>query len=139
MGASLCGNRAQSEGWPFGPSLYTRIVAGVQTDEIERWLKREFEDPAEEAISKATADLRLTSLDWHRLIQFVAAQDVRTPRSLEEHLQRGRETMPGVLQHSLEETVRRLEHARETGEAITPVKVANSEYIPLRNDAAGAG
>lgn len=32
--------------------LYTRIVAETETDEIERWLDREFEAPAEEPLEK---------------------------------------------------------------------------------------
>jgi hypothetical protein len=47
--------------------LYTRVVAGQATDEIERWLDSEFETPAEEALGKQplTHDSRRTTgSDW---------------------------------------------------------------------------
>ena len=57
----------------YHPHLYTRVMAGQATDEIERWLDSEFETPAEEALQKATSDARLTPDDWKRLIHFLAA------------------------------------------------------------------
>jgi Protein of unknown function (DUF4238) len=32
--------------------LYTRMVSGEESDEVETWLKRMFEDPAEDALGK---------------------------------------------------------------------------------------
>jgi hypothetical protein len=65
--------------------LYTRIAAGEESDEVEKWLDREFEGPAEESLHKATSEARLTPDDWRRLVCFLAAQDVRTPARFAEH------------------------------------------------------
>src|ERR1051326_560721 len=40
--------------------LYTQIVTGRETDEIERWFDREFESPAKEPLTKALSDAQLT-------------------------------------------------------------------------------
>jgi hypothetical protein len=66
--------------------LYTRLVAGEETDEFEQWLDQEIETPAAEVIEKAISDTQLTPDDWKRLVQFLAAQQVRTPRWLAEQL-----------------------------------------------------
>ena len=70
------------------------MVAGRESDDIEKWLNREFETPAEEALRKVTSDRRLTPDDWKRLIRFLAAQDVRTPAHLIEDLQRWDKLFP---------------------------------------------
>ena len=66
--------------------LYSRVVLGTETDEMERWFEREFDTPAAEPIRKAIEDERLTKTDWERLIRFVAAQIVRTPPSWQRSL-----------------------------------------------------
>src|SRR5258706_8436660 len=38
--------------------LYTRMASGQESDEIEEWLSREFEDPAREAIGNVVAEGR---------------------------------------------------------------------------------
>jgi hypothetical protein len=119
-------------GVAYRAHLYTRIASGVETDEIETWLEREFETPAEEALMKATTEGQLTPTDWHNLVRFLAAQDVRTPARLAENLQRWHETLPRVLDDTLQESVRKLELAKRSGEPITAAQVDNSEYIPLR-------
>lgn len=58
-------------------NLYTRIVSGQDTDEVEHWLNEEFETPAQVSIEKTIADERLNSQDWHHIIRFLAAQDLR--------------------------------------------------------------
>src|SRR5271168_1916025 len=69
-------------GIAYHAHLYTRIVSGTQTDEVEKWLNAEFETPAEEALKRATGGSRLSPTDWHNLVRFLAAQDVRTPARL---------------------------------------------------------
>jgi hypothetical protein len=59
--------------------LYTRTVGGIESDEIERWLAEEIEDPAREPLDKATSDQRLSPNDWNCILRFLAAQYVRTP------------------------------------------------------------
>jgi hypothetical protein len=119
-------------GIAYHAHLYTRIVSGIQTDEIEKWLNTEFETPAEDALNKATCDSRLSPTDWHNLIRFLAAQDVRTPARLSENIERWKETLPAMLDDTLREAVNKLEEVKKSGESINIAKTANSEYIPLR-------
>lgn len=112
--------------------LYTRIASGVESDEIEKWLNAEFETPAEEALVKATQDRRLSQADWHNLVRFVAAQDVRTPARLIESLKRWNTNLPALLENNLKESVHRLEAAKKSGQPIDSAKAANSEFIPMR-------
>jgi hypothetical protein len=120
------------KGIAYRAHLYTRIVATGQTDEFETWLNEEFETPAEEALKKATEDMRLTPNDWQRIIRFVAAQDVRTPASLFESTQRWNKAGPIMLEETLQKSIRRLELAKSRGEKIKAVKAPNSEYLPVR-------
>lgn len=90
--------RDSIKGVAYHKHLYTRIISGVESDEIETWLDREFEAPAEEALRKATAGLQLAKFDWYNLVRFLAAQDVRTPALLMENLSRWNEMVPATLQ-----------------------------------------
>jgi len=119
-------------GVAYHAHLYTRIAAGVQTDEIERWLNTEFESPAEEALRKATSEARLSVEDWRNLVRFLAAQDVRTPARLSDTLEFWKQNLQGVLDDTLHETVAQLETAKASGQRVTFTRLAASEYIPLR-------
>jgi hypothetical protein len=65
--------RSSLKGMAYRTHLYTRVIAGGETDEFEKWFNEEFETPAEEAIRKVTEGMRLTPRDWHNIIRFVAA------------------------------------------------------------------
>jgi hypothetical protein len=112
--------------------LYTRTAAGLATSEVEHWFSREFESPVKSALVKATSDAQLTSDDYYHLVRFLAAQDVRTPAALSSYLQRAKNTVPSVLQHSVEDALRDLEHAKKSGQPVARPKWPFSEYIPLR-------
>jgi hypothetical protein len=120
------------KGVAYQRNLYTRIVSGAETDEIEKWLNAEFEAPAEGALAKATTNRRLAPADWHALVRFLAAQDVRTPSRFLSDLQHWKDTLPRVLDKTLEESVREMETAKQAGRTINVKKAANSEYLPLR-------
>jgi hypothetical protein len=120
------------KGIGYHEHLYTRTVAGVESDEIEKWLNKEFETPAEEALMKATSEMRLSARDWRNLIRFVAAQDVRTPAHLHDDLQRWNKELPGVLEKTLRDAVDRAEAAKKARQPIPRVKAYNSDLIPLR-------
>ncbi len=108
--------------------LYTRLALGQETDEVETWLNRDFETPAEAPLRKATEGDRLTPNDWDTLIRFVAAQIVRTPAFLAKSLPMWQERVPGILNNIMEELPRRLVEIKESGEVRT---VPYSDYIPL--------
>ena len=89
--------------------LYTQIISGRESDELESWLDQEFESPANEALSKVTLERQLSSLDWEVLIKFLAAQDVRTPARLYEHVQRSQKELPEILQNVMSELETKLD------------------------------
>jgi Protein of unknown function (DUF4238) len=112
--------------------LYTRIAAGQETDDFERWLDREFETPAEDPLRKVTSGARLTPDDWKHLVRFVAAQDVRTPARLVENLQWWPQILPDILDNTLRDSLRELQQARETGEVVQQEPTRDTWPIPLR-------
>ena len=112
--------------------LYTKIAASGESDEIEHWLGREFESPAEEAIEKAISGRRLSAADWVLLVRFFAAQDVRTPARLVENLERWSATLPGLIQETLRDSVRRLEAAGKGERELLARRAPEHEPIPFR-------
>ncbi|MBZ5661010.1 MAG: DUF4238 domain-containing protein [Acidobacteriia bacterium] len=124
--------RDSIKGVAYHKHLYTRIISGVESDEIETWLDRDFEAPAEEPLRKATAGLQLAKTDWYNIIRFLAAQDVRTPARLTEVLSHSNEIMSAVLQECAEGAVQKLEEARRSGKPIKESKFPDSEILPLR-------
>jgi hypothetical protein len=124
--------RAHVSGVGYQTHLYTRVVLGAETDDIERWLEREFDTPATAPIRKAIEDERLRNADWQTLIRFVAAQIVRTPAFLAENLPLWNQMMPTVLNEVLQDLRRELERARQSGGRLPLTNVPNTEYLPLR-------
>jgi hypothetical protein len=111
--------------------LYTRIAAGRETDDVERWLDTEFEAPAKEPLEKVVSDARLSPDDWRRLIRFAVAQDLRTPARLIENLQRWNRTLPELIDTTLRKSVERLEEAQRAGEVI-PIRDREPDAYPMR-------
>jgi hypothetical protein len=120
------------KGIAYRAHLYTSLVAGKESDEIEKWLDREFEAPAAEALQKITSDAQLTDRDWKRLALFLAAQDVRTPARLQENLRRWTTMLPGLIENTLKESVKKLEVARASGQPVSVPKATHTNYIPFR-------
>jgi hypothetical protein len=112
--------------------LYTRIAAGSEIDDTERWLDREFETPAKEALRKATSDEPLRPDDWGCLARFVAAQDVRTPARLLQNLERWKTSVPKTLQDVMEKAIYKLENAKKRGVPLVARELPPDEYIPIR-------
>ena len=124
---------AKSVAWHS--NLYTQIIAGSESDEIERWFDREFESPAKESLRKATTNKRLTPEDWKRLIRFVAAQDVRTPAWLVNQMKRLDETLPQMMKDTMEKSIDRLEKAVKTGTPVQPLPqlhASEQQGFPIR-------
>jgi hypothetical protein len=102
------------KGIAYHKHLYTQLLSGIQSDEIERWFNQWYETPAENSILKAISDQRLTNTDWQLLVNFLAAHDVRTPLRLIEHLRRAEKQLPVIMNDiltSLEEKLRRKDNA----------------------------
>lgn len=119
-------------GVAYHKHLYTQVVAGEETDEIERWLDSEFEAPVEEALQKATSDARLTPEDWKRLVRFLASQDVRTPAWFAEQAKRWHATLPNFIESTLRDSVRKREDAARTGQPLPKMKPVKDNDLPLR-------
>lgn len=123
---------SSTKGIAYHTHLYTRIVAGGQTDEVEQWLDREFEAPAEHVVRKVVSESRLSPEDWTRLIRFLAAQDVRTPARLSESLERWNKSLPDLMQRTLEDSVRELEAAKKGRKLVRQISKPHSDFIPFR-------
>ena len=109
--------------------LYTQITSGNESDDLEKWLDREFESPSTPAIEKAIANKDLSPNDWDLLIKFLAAQDVRTPTRLREHVQRTEK----ILSETLEETLNSLQEKLESGRTEDLKREPNiQDSIPLK-------
>ena len=119
-------------GVAYHSHLYTRLVAGRETDEVEKWLDSEFEAPAQEAIEKATSHGRLTPDDWERMLRFLAAQDVRTPAWFDEQFKRWDTWLPVFIENTLCESLRKLEEAKRAGQPLPEQKLVNRDGFPLR-------
>jgi hypothetical protein len=114
-------------------NLYTRIAAGAQSDEIEKWLSHEFEAPAEVPIQKAVSGDRMNRKDWAALIRFLAAQDARTPASIKRNMLRRQSIAQAALDDSMKNLKSALELAKSTGKPITRNDPSPySDYLPLK-------
>jgi hypothetical protein len=112
--------------------FYTALIAGNESDEIERWFDSEFESPAIPVITKALKYQKLSEEDFLKLIRFVAVQDVRTPARMIEILNRGEELMPEVLQNIAENFEENYLQYKSSNQARVS-KVNNcSNYLPVR-------
>ncbi len=124
--------RSTVKGSAHRDHLYTRLIAGVESDEFETWLAEHFETPAEDPLTKANSGLPLTSEEWDRLVLFLATQDVRTPARLMENLERWKREIPEVLDQCLKDAVEKLKEAKRTGLPISTSETFDSEYIPVK-------
>ncbi|WP_238347298.1 DUF4238 domain-containing protein [Pseudomonas taiwanensis] len=68
--------------------LYTRLSGSEASDEVERWLERDFETPGFASIEKVVSESQLTREDWNNLFRFAVAQSVRTPAQMESFFKR---------------------------------------------------
>lgn len=64
--------------------LYTYWATHGETDQIEKWLHTNFENPVVEALSLAVQEAQMRPEHWDKLFRFAVAQDVRTIRFLKE-------------------------------------------------------
>lgn len=113
--------------------LYTYFSGANDSDEIERWLDKEFENPATLSIAKVVREDRLTPEDWHNLFRFAVAQSVRTPTGLEHFIDRQNKTLPGLLRETLETSVERIELAIKAGTKLQCKPVDESlNKLPLK-------
>jgi len=124
--------QATTRGLAKHQNLYTRIIAGKTSDEIERWLNEEFETPAQASIDKVVSNSRLISEDWQKIIRFVAAQDVRTPARLIESIKRWDSTLQTLIDEVLEDAVKEFTQAKRLGVVVNTTSHPHSSYFPIK-------
>jgi hypothetical protein len=126
---------ASKKGLAKHAHLYTQTAVGVESDAVERWFADEFESPAQQPLYRATHDQRLSRDDWKRIINFAAAQDVRTPAWFAQRMEQWDKSLPGLMKETMEQSLRRYEEAKRTGEPLVGVPRlpdAEREGLPLR-------
>lgn len=120
-----------ARGIAYHKHLYTRLAVNRETDELERWFDREYETPAADVLQKVISNDRLTPSDWRILVRFLALQDVRTPARLVERLKFWHKTLPGLMQNTLEKSVKKLESMNSKDIRIVPQNSPLTEYLPF--------
>lgn len=113
-------------------NLYTRLVAGKESDEIEHWLNQDFETPAQASLDRAVADERLSAEDWQRIIKFLAAQDMRTPARMLELRKRWEQTLQSTVEEAVEDSVKAFAAAKASGEPLDIAPHPFADYIPVK-------
>ena len=119
-------------GVAYQKHLYTQLFAGKESDEFEKWLDKAYESPANPILQKVIEDKKLKPSDWTILINFLAAQDVRTPARLYQHLERGREQMQGALESSLQDLKEKLEKKTPSTRENSPFDLKNLPELPVK-------
>lgn len=116
----------------FRRHLYTALIGQEETDEIERWLDREFESPAQEAIYRVINEQRLTPDHWRHLVRFAVAQDVRTPARLKEFLNRQNKTLKPLMDKTLAQTLNNLEQRLAENRKVQINEIDGVGELPLK-------
>ncbi|MDC3738127.1 DUF4238 domain-containing protein [Pseudomonas syringae] len=99
------------KGIAFHQHLYTYLSSQEETDEFERWLDMEFENPAAEAIRRVVQNDRMSPEHWRRLVRFAVALDVRTPARLKDFINRQNDSLHALMDQSMRSSIDRLEAA----------------------------
>lgn len=126
------------KGIAFHQHLYTYLAGQEETDEFEKWLDQEFENPAQEAIERVVNERSLSPEHWKKLLRFAAAQDVRTPARLREFLGRQREILPSMLEDSVQRSVHMMERAVR-GRGALPESKIYTDGFPMNFNRKGVG
>ena len=119
-------------GLAYHRDLYTVCAGGKEHDDFEKWVNVEFEQPGLEAIDKLLGVSRLTSADWHSMILFVAAQDVRTPLNYIESKPRWERLITEMFDRTMPKLVKQYEEAADQGIVLNQ-KVEGNEFTDIFN------
>ncbi|MDZ3827480.1 DUF4238 domain-containing protein [Pseudomonas monsensis] len=113
--------------------LYTYFSGSKDSDEIERWLDREFERPASVSIAKVVNETRLNVKDWNNLFRFALAQSIRTPTGMQSFMKRQNETLEAFLSESMEGSFAKIEAAFASGIKLEPSSAVEPySKLPLK-------
>ncbi|HWQ98388.1 MAG TPA: DUF4238 domain-containing protein, partial [Clostridia bacterium] len=117
----------------YHSDLYSGILNGKETDEIEKFFQREIEDPVKPAIFKVENHERLSRFDLEKLVRFLAAQYVRTPARYFRHKPIYDQLIPSLLQTDLRKLVARAEFALQNNLPIS-TNAKGSKWLPYRTE-----
>jgi hypothetical protein len=115
-------------------NLYTVAEESGESDEIERWFSKEFDNPAEEAIERAVTGATLTREHWRRLARFFGAQYARTPANYIKSQERWKSDLSASMEAALEDVRQELSRAKEQGLKVEwGVGNETNKMFPLRS------
>lgn len=112
--------------------LYTQMVAGKESDRLERRLAEEFENPAMDALHKATSDARLSPGDWKHLVRFLAAQDVRTPAWFTERMKNWTSTLADQMKDITSQAVGDYSAGLRNSPSARTARATDMKELPIR-------
>jgi len=112
--------------------LYTEVEEGNDLDELERWFNQSFETPSAESIRKVVEDDRLTPEDWDALVRFLAAQDLRTPKTYFEMTARWSKTLPALIENTLADSLQKVTELTKAGIVLPPPAPVVDKKTPFR-------
>lgn len=111
-------------------NLYVRLKQGEEVDDFEEEFMRKYETPAKVPLMKACSNERLTVDDWHVLIDFVAAQIVRTPAFYFKSQEIIKNILPDILESTGKtinklslETIRSQKGNEQNGDNLLPTSL----------------
>jgi hypothetical protein len=110
--------------------LYTSIRNGEESDDFEKWLATEVEDPASDALRKVATDAPLSRDEMDSLVRYAAALDKRTPASFVEQKLRWEEWLPGIMQRTLSKLPKDLARAKKAYKGSSS-RVGESSPLPF--------
>ena len=84
-------------------SMFVRLNNGEEIDDIENWFNEKYETPAKNALERAINDERLSTHDWHRLIDFLAIHVVRSPAFIIKMLNIGKTDCTQIFNETCDE------------------------------------
>ncbi len=117
-------------GVAFERDLYTSVDDERESDEFEHWLEREFEAPAQAAMSRVLGGLHLYPHHLQPLGRYALCQQLRTPQYLMESMHRWSERLPGLLEGTLGRSIQRLEQLRREGASLPrPAVAPGAEHL----------
>ena len=115
----------------YQTNLYTRTAAGVESDEIDRWLNHDFEDPVTDSLLRVVNEDKLSPEDYRLLVRFAAAQFVRTPAFFLRYLPKWQALTSKLMENSMQEAKELLESAKARGADPSFEPFPNAEFLPL--------
>ncbi len=113
--------------------FYTRIHEDAEFDDFERWLDREFESPAQEAIERAITGRQMQREHWKQIIRFWAAQDQRTLASYSSFISSQAPHFKATMDETFSSTTEQIRRLQDTDDPIEVRATSqNDQLFPMR-------